>query len=223
MKIYFKKPQFIFFILFFIYHQLAFSIGITEPEFRTAAHCDSIKDYEQSKQGALRIGMPILSIKNKNLTIKTQVIGSQCIKLKNNRYQWKTVNPYGKIQYQHHRLDSKKQTLQMDTITIERKKTWLSAINSTLTLVGKGDVSGTTSTGFYASITFPIAKLFDSSQLEALHSGKSQDIKVGLFLKSLIRYIIDGTPTAYEESNGLGLYDINFTVSEINGNITIVK
>ncbi|MFT5103382.1 MAG: hypothetical protein ACI9D5_001967 [Candidatus Endobugula sp.] len=223
MQIYFNPTLFTFFILCFSYHQLAFPIGITEPEFRSAAHCDSIKDYEQSKQGTLRIGMPVLSIKNTNLTIKTQVIGSQCTKLKDNRYQWKTVNPYGKIHYQHHRLDSKKQTLQMDTITIERKKTWLSAINRTLTLVGKGDVSGTTSTGFYASITFPIAKLFDSSQLEALHSGKSQDIKVGLFLKSLIRYIIDETPTAYEETNGLGLYDINFTLRKVKGNIVIVK
>jgi hypothetical protein len=214
---------FIFLVFSLIYNNFAFAIGVSEPDFRSAAHCDSAEDYALSKQGVLGIGQTTLSIQNKKLTIKTQVIASQCTKLKNNRYQWKVVKPYGKIQYQHARIDFKNKTQKIDAITIERKKVWLSAINSSLKLVGKADVSGTMKTGFHATISFPVNTLLDSSQLDALNSGKSQNIQVGFFLKSLSRYIVDKTPTVYEESSGLGLRNINFIVRKVKGNITIIK
>jgi hypothetical protein len=204
-----------------MHSSLAFSASISEPEFRTAAHCDTAEDYARSKQGTFRVELKKVTIKNEELIFLAQTVGSRCKRLANNRYQWETINPIGKMTYQHDYFDSDNETLKTRSITVEYKDTWLSVVNTAFTIVGKKNVAGTMKKGFFAQVTVPLADIATPEELILLRQGKSQNLSASLFLKSFMRYISDGKPTPYEESGGAGLYQVNFTIRSSHGRFII--
>jgi hypothetical protein len=216
-----KYIQCFIFFSALVYIPLVFSVSVSEPEFRTAAHCDSIDGYNQSKQGNFGVEGGRVTIDNETLIINAKVFASQCQRLKNNRFQWKQVSPIGKMYYEHDYFDSTEKILKTRTITVEHKDNWLTVVNDSLLVVGKGNVSGNMQKGFFARVVVSLSDVASDEQLKGLRSGKTQSLHVSLFLKSLMRYIADGESTPYEESGGAGLYDIKFIVHNVNGKYTV--
>lgn len=212
---------FFLFLSILSFSSFSYSVSVSEPEYRTAAHCDTAEDYAISKQGTFGIKGGKVTINVDTLMIEAEISATQCTRLKNNRYQWKSISPLGKMSYEHEYFDRTNKKFKTRTVTVEHKDNWLTATNSSFHIVGTGNVSGTMKKGFFARVAVPLSKLATPEELEQLETGKTQKMNVSLFLKSFLRYISDGEPTPFEESSGAGLYDIAFTVKKINGKFTI--
>ena len=211
----------LFFILLFFFNTSTVAIEMSEPEFRTAIHCDSREDYEISKQGALNISATRLTLDKQQIVIDAKIGASQCQQIRDNQFQWKHVSPTGRIRYEHHYAASNTQEIHTKSIIIDRKKVWMSAISPTFQIIGQGDVSGTMEKGFFARIVLPLTSVANEDELTAIESGKTQSLRVGLFLKALISYVSDGVASPYEESGGAGLYYIDFMVAPSKEGLTI--
>ncbi len=80
----------------------AVAATVSEPEFRTGAHCDNQQDYERAKQGTFAISGIGLAIEKQHLVVTSRVATFQCQQLKQGQYRWVSVKPTQDIHYSHH-------------------------------------------------------------------------------------------------------------------------
>lgn len=195
----------------------AFSLDVSQPEIRSAAHCDTKEDYEKSKRGTFGVTGLDLDVQGQSLIIIAKVAANRCKQLGEDSYKWERVDIHKGFEFVHEYFDFQEDRFKVRNTRMEYDKLWLTAINRVPERVGTGKVTGSKAKGYFARITVPLDKIATPAELAALDKGQQQSLRVSVFVKALMRYVSDVGTTPYEESSGLGLYDIDFKISKANG------
>lgn len=218
-----KKWLLVFILPVCFFVSSAFSMKVSEPESRASSSCNSPESYEVSKKGGFAIAAVSIRLHKEQLTVIAKIVSNQCEKIAKNRYRWKMVNPYDGFEFEHEYFDFTEKTFKTRRTTVENKKIWLVAINYHPKVVGTGTVAGSNADGLTATVVMPLSVVANPQQMSELQAGKKQSLRVSLFVKSIMRYISNGEATDYEESSGLGQYDVDFTVRKVNGILRLLK
>jgi hypothetical protein len=185
--------------------------------------CESAEDYKRSKISAYRVESSTISLRQqKEIIIRAKIEAAQRSKLDKNRYEWRLVNPLHKVHFEHEHYDFETGQFTIKNITIEPKDVQMLAVDDGFKLLGEGRVAGSMSKGFYSSMSIPIAALISNEQHRFIESGKVQQFRVGIFLKSKFRHVVagsktEGEPAAYEESGGSAMFYVKFSIRKANG------
>jgi hypothetical protein len=187
------------------------------------AYCNSSQDYERGKHGASRIRRPTVSLQDEDhLLIEVAVEAAQCQKLGQNSYRWTVINPNSDITYEHSYKDLDSRKFIKRTVKVENKKVWLAATNDSYNLIGSSKIIGTLKTGFSAKVEVDISKIFTKEQISLIKKGQPVKGRIGVFLKTVSRYVSDEIVTRYQEGKNGSVYYVNFNVSSYNGKLHLI-
>ncbi|EGG94504.1 hypothetical protein IMCC1989_2702 [gamma proteobacterium IMCC1989] len=201
--------------------QGAFAAGVVQAADGMGLGCESIEDYNRSKVSAYRVVSSTVSLrqqnKHKELVIRARIEAAQCRKLGKNRFEWRQVNPLDRFQFEHEHYNFDTGQFTTKKIIIEPKDVQMLAIDNSYNLLGEGRVTGSLTKGFYSPISIPMETLVSDEQSALIESGNLQRFRVGIFLKSKFRHIVEGESTAYEESGASAMFYVSFAINKVNG------
>ena len=185
--------------------------------------CNTSQDREEAKTGAYIISAPKVSLLDQHyLKIQIKVEVFQCQKLRDNVYRWQARNPNENIKFEHRYFDLENGDLKTRTIIVEHKKIWLAAIDIDDNLIGSGKIMGTLQTGFHSKIKVKLARVLSKKQFSLMTIGQPINARIGIFIKSLSRYVSDETITEFEEFGNSGLYYVSFAMRSDKGKFELL-
>jgi hypothetical protein len=201
--------------------QGALAAGVVQAADGMGLGCESIDDYNRSKVSAYRVVSSTVSLrqqnKQKELVIRARIEAAQCRKLGKGRFEWRQVNPLDKFNFEHEHYNFDTDQFTTKKIIIEPKDVQMLAIDNDYNLLGEGSVTGSLSKGFYSPVSIPMKILVSDEQSALIESGNLQRFRVGIFLKSKFRHIVEGESTAYEESGASAMFYVSFAIGKVNG------
>ncbi len=198
--------------------QGAFAAGVAQAADGMGLGCESIEDYNRSKVSAYRVVSSTVSLRQqKELVIRAKIESAQCRKLGKNRFEWRQVNPLDKFHFEHEHYNFDTGQFTIKKITIEPKNVQMIAIDNDYNLLGAGSVTGSLKKGFYSPMSIPIETLIRDEQLALIESGELQQFRVGIFLKSKFRHVVEGESTAYEEGGASAMFYVTFSIGKTGG------
>jgi hypothetical protein len=198
--------------------QNAFAAGVAQAADGMGLGCESIEDYNRSKVSAYRVvSTTVLLRQQKELVIRAKIEAAQCRKLGKNRFEWWQVNPLDKFHFEHEHYNFDTGRFTIKKITIEPKNVQMIAIDNDYNLLGEGSVTGSLKKGFYSPMSIPMEVLIRDEQLALIESGNIQQFRVGIFLKSKFRHVVEGESTAYEEGGASAMFYVTFSIGKTDG------
>jgi hypothetical protein len=203
--------------------QSVFAAGVVQAADGMGLGCESAEEYQRSKMSAYRVESSTISLlQQKNIVIRAKIEAAQCRKFGENRYEWVLVNPLKKVRFEHEHYDFDTGQFSIKKIIVEPKNVRMLAIDNDFNLLAEGSVTGSMSQGFYSPMSIPIDQLVSDDQHKFIAAGGTRSFRVGIFLKSKLRHIVEGEgseeePAAYEESGASAMFYVTFSIRKISG------